>query len=117
MASMKKATTLKLNYEFRRVYSKGKSGVSPFIVVYARPNRGGKNRLGITVSAKLGKAVARNRVRRKIREIYRLSCPKQKQGYDIVIVARSRAVTAQYRELEQAYYKLCEKLGLLEDGT
>ena len=115
MASMKKATTLKLNYEFRRVYSKGKSGVSPFIVVYARPNRGGKNRLGITVSAKLGKAVARNRVRRKIREIYRLSRPKQ--GYDIVIVARSRAVTAQYRELEQAYYKLCEKLGLLEDGT
>ena len=106
--------TLKMNYEFRRVYNKGKSGVSPFLVVYARPNRGGKNRLGVTVSTKLGKAVIRNRVRRRLREIYRLSQPEMKQGYDIVLVARSRAVTATYREIERAYRKNCEKLGLLE---
>ena len=111
---MKRATTLKMNYEFRRVYNKGKSGVSPFLVVYARPNRGGKNRLGVTVSAKLGKAVIRNRVRRRLREIYRLSQPEMRQGYDIVLVARSRAVTATYREIERAYRKNCEKLGLLE---
>lgn len=114
---MKRATTLKENYEFRRVYNKGKSGVSPFLVVYARPNRGGRNRLGITVGAKLGKAVVRNRVRRRLREIYRLSQPETKQGYDIVIVARSRAVTATYRELERAYRRLCEKLELTEDPS
>ena len=114
---MKKATTLKLNYEFRRVYNKGMSGVSPFLVVYARPNRGGRNRLGITVSAKLGKAVVRNRVRRRLREIYRLFQPDQKQGYDIVLVARGRAVTAPFRELERAYHKTCEKLGLLGTAT
>ena len=112
---MKRATTLKMNYEFRRVYNKGKSGVSPFLVVYARPNRGGKNRLGVTVSAKLGKAVIRNRVRRRLREIFRLSQESMKQGYDIVLVARSRAVTATYWELERAYRKNCEKLGLLEN--
>lgn len=114
---MKRATTLKENYEFRRVYNKGKSGVSPVLVVYARPNRGGRNRLGITVSAKLGKAVVRNRVRRRLREIYRLSQPEAKQGYDIVIVARTRAVTASYRELERAYRRLCEKLELTENQS
>lgn len=110
---MKRATALKQNYEFRRVYHKGKSGVSPFLVVYARPNRSGVNRLGITVSAKLGKAVVRNRVRRRLREIYRLSQPVMKQGFDIILVARSRAVTAAYGELERAYRKNCEKLGLI----
>ena len=112
---MKKTTTLKQNYEFRRVYNKGKSGVSPFLVVYARPNRGKRNRLGVTVSTKLGKAVTRNRVRRRLREIYRLSQPEMKQGYDIVLVARTRAVTASYPELTRAYRKSCEKLALLEE--
>lgn len=111
---MKRETTLKENYEFRRVYNKGKSGVSPFLVVYARPNRSGKNRLGVTVSTKLGKAVVRNRARRRLRELFRLSQGQMKQGYDVVLVARSRAVTASHHELSRAYRKLCEKLELME---
>lgn len=114
---MKKTTTLKKNYEFRRVYNKGKSGVSPFLVVYVRPNRGGRNRLGVTVSTKLGKAVVRNRVRRRLREIYRLAQPEMKQGYDVVLVARTRSVTANYSELRRAYRRSCEKLGILEEKT
>ena len=113
---MKRATTLKENYEFRRVYRKGKSGVSPLLVVYALPGRAGRNRLGVTVSAKLGHAVARNRVRRRLREIYRLSQPELRRGYDIVLVARGRAVDAAYRDLERAYRRLCVQLGLLEAG-
>ncbi len=112
--SLKKETALKENYEFRRVYNKGKSGVSPFLVVYARPNRGTRNRLGVTVSTKLGKAVVRNRVRRRLREIYRLSQPEMKQGFDVVLVARTRAVTSSYQELARAYRKSCEKLELME---
>ena len=112
---MKREATLKQNYEFRRVYNKGKSGVSAFLVVYARPNRGGRNRLGVTVSTKLGKAVVRNRVRRRLREIYRLSQPELKQGYDVVLVARSRAVAASYSDLSRAYRRACEKLELLEE--
>lgn len=112
---MKRATTLKENYEFRRVYNKGKSGVSPFLVVYARPNRGARNRLGVTVSAKLGHAVVRNRVRRRLREIFRLAQPELKKGYDVVLVARGRAVKAPYRELEQAFRRCCSKLELWEE--
>lgn len=114
---MKRETTLKENYEFRRVYNRGKTGVSALLVVYARPNRGGGNRLGVTVSTKLGKAVVRNRVRRRLREIYRLSQPELKQGYDIVLVARTRAVTASYGELAHAYQKCCQRLELTEKKT
>lgn len=111
---MKRATTIKENYEFRRMYAKGKSGVSSCLVVYCRQNRREHNRLGVTVSAKLGHAVVRNRIRRRLREIYRLSQPKMRKGYDIILVARSRAVTATYWDLERAYLRLCEKLDLLE---
>lgn len=111
---MKRATTVKENYEFRRMYAKGKSGVSPCLVVYCRPNKRDHNRLGVTVSAKLGHAVVRNRIRRRLREIYRLSQPKMKQGFDIILVARSRAVMATYQDLERAYFRMCEKLDLLE---
>ena len=111
---MKRATTVKENYEFRRIYAKGRSGVSPYLVVYCRPNRRKNNRLGVTVSAKLGHAVVRNRVRRRLREIFRLAQPEMKQGYDVILVARSRAVNATYRELTEAYLRVCKKLELLE---
>lgn len=111
---VKRATTVKENYEFRRMYAKGKSGVSSCLVVYCRPNKRDHNRLGVTVSAKLGHAVVRNRIRRRLREIYRLSQPKMKQGFDIILVARSRAVMATYQDLERAYFRMCEKLDLLE---
>ena len=61
---MKVRNTLKKNSDFRRLYAKGKSAVNPWLVVYCRRNRGGVNRLGYTVSVKLGHAVVRNRVRR-----------------------------------------------------
>ncbi len=115
--AMKKAVTIKENYEFRRIYNKGKSGVSAFVVVYARPNNRGRNRLGVTVSTKLGKAVVRNRVRRRLREIYRLSQPQLKQGYDIVLVARTRAVNATYGEIARAYRKCCDRLELTEQKS
>ena len=109
---MKVRGTLKKNSDFRRLYAKGKSAVTPHLVVYARPNRLGENRLGYTVSVKLGHAVVRNRVRRRLREIYRLNAAALKQGYDIVVVARSRAVGSEYRKLNAAFLRACESLGL-----
>ena len=111
---MKSTTTVKQNYEFRRMYAKGKSGVSSCLVVYYRKNRLGHNRLGVTVSTKLGHAVVRNRVRRRIREIFRLSQGKMKQGYDCIVVARTRAAHADYWELKRAFEKTCKKLDLWE---
>ena len=107
--------TLKKNSDFRRLYTKGKSAATPYLVVYCRKNRLDRNRTGYTVSTKLGHAVVRNRVRRRLREIVRLHAHAVKPGYDLVLVARSRAVDAEYQKLEQAYLTACRKLGLLED--
>ena len=71
------------------------------------------NRLGITVSTKLGGAVERNRIRRRLKEVYRLSEQSVKTGYDIIIVARTRSKTAGYDELDSSVLYLLRKLGLI----
>ena len=82
-----------------------------------RDRRNGKagNRLGFTVSNKLGCAVVRNRVRRKLREIYRLNEGRLCRGHDLVVVARSRSVGADYWRLEREFLKACAGLGLLTE--
>lgn len=107
--------TLKKNSDFRRLYSKGKSAVTPYIVVYCRKNGRGVNRVGYTVSTKLGHAVVRNRVRRRLREIYRLNAPILKDGWDIVIVARARCVGAEYKKLYSSFLDACTRLSLKKE--
>jgi ribonuclease P protein component len=113
---MKRAVTLKENYEFRRLYQRGASAADRCMVLYCRKNRLGRNRYGFTVSVKLGKAVVRNRARRRLREVCRLNAPALVRGYDIVAVARSRTATAPFSELNAAYLRLAGKLGLAEKG-
>ena len=110
---MQFSKSLKLNHIFRRLYHKGKSAANKYLVLYCRRNGSAENRIGLTVSAKLGKAVVRNRVRRRLREIYRLHESRFQPGWDLVVVARSRAVDAPYRKLEQAYLSLAEGLGVM----
>ena len=83
-------------------------------MIYCRRNGSSENRIGYTVSAKLGHAVVRNRVRRRLREIYRLHESQFRPGWDLVVVVRSRAMDAPYRKLEGAYLSLADKLGLLQ---
>ncbi len=109
---MQFTTSMKEPHLFRRAYAKGKSAVTPTLVLYARKNGLGRSRLGLTTGAKIGKAVRRNRVRRRLREIYRLREPGLKPGYDLVVVARGRAVEASYRELERHFASLLKRLGL-----
>lgn len=109
--------TLKQNSDFRRLYAKGKSAVTPYMVLYCRRNRLGRNRTGYTVSAKLGKAVTRNRARRRLREVYRLNAPALTEGWDLVIVARARCVSAPWSRLNAAFLKACGELGLLREAT
>lgn len=113
---MKKTVTIKENHVFRRMYSKAPSAVTPLLVVYCRKNRLGHNRLGVTVSTKLGGAVVRNRCRRRLREVYRLAQPRLRQGYDVVIVARTRCAGAPWPKLTAAFDKACRQLGLMEEA-
>ena len=112
---MDPAVTVKENYEFRRIYRKGKSAVSPQLVIYCQRNRRGHSRLGVSVSTKLGCAVVRNRVRRRIREIYRLNKAKMLPGYDLIVVARVRAVETDYQKMDRTYLRLLEQLDLLRE--
>lgn len=110
---MKFSSSLKLNHIFRRLYSTAGQANS-HLVLYARPNRSQSNRVGITVSKKLGKAVVRNRVRRRLREVYRLHEDRFAPGWDIVVVARSRCISADFKRLTDAYLSLAEKAGILK---
>ena len=110
---MKFSRSLKLNHLFRRLYHKGKSAAGKYLVIYCRRNGTQENRIGLTVSAKLGHAVVRNRLRRRLREVYRLHENQFQPGWDLVVVARSRAVNAPYQKLEKAYLSLADQLGLL----
>ena len=111
---MKTTQSLKGNYSFRRLYTKGKSSVQPAVVLYCRKNGVRQNRLGLTVGTKVGKAVVRNRVRRRLREIYRLHEGEFRQGWDLVVVARSCAAEAAYGDLEMQLLRAAGRLGLLE---
>ena len=112
---MKYSTSLKLNHIFRRLYHT--SGVADgLLVLYARKNRTDGNRVGVTVSKKLGKAHVRNRTRRRIREVYRLNEEKFQPGWDIVVVARTRAVEAPFQRLTASYLNLAAKAGILREA-
>ena len=111
---MKQTLSIKENHVFRRLYAKGKSAVSPTLAVYCRRNGQKIDRLGLTVSTKIGKAVRRNKVRRRIREAYRIHEGRVLPGWDVVVVARVKAAFAPYRDVERDLLRLLDKLGLLK---
>ena len=111
---MKFSTSLKLNYIFRRLYHT-KGVADGLLVLYTRPNRTERNRVGITVSKKLGKAHVRNLLRRRLREVYRMNEQMFSPGFDIVVVARSRAVDCEFAKLQKSYLALAKKAGILRE--
>ena len=113
---MKVTSALKKNHEFKRLYNKGKSAASQCVVIYFRRNGRAENRLGVTVSTKLGGAVQRNRVRRRLKEIYRLNEEKISLGFDIIIVARARSRFAGYGELESSVISTFRRLKLVGEN-
>ena len=89
---MNSSETLKLNKDFKRLYYRGKCTTSHTVVLYVQKNRSGRNRIGLTCGKSVGKAFLRNRAKRLMRESYRILSPDIKNGYDIVIIARSAIV-------------------------
>lgn len=107
---MKYAESLKKNYDFRTVYRKGKSFSNKHLVVYKYKTNGPHNRVGISVSKKVGNSVVRSRVTRLIRESYRLNEESiDKMGWDFVIIARSGSSEASYHEISSALVHLLKQ--------
>ena len=113
---MKFSCSLKLNHIFSRLY-KSNPQANAYLVLYCRPNHTGKNRVGITVSKKLGKAVIRNRVRRRLREVYRLNEGLFTPGYDIVIVARSKTKYIKSTRLAEIMRRIFAEKGMLKSES
>lgn len=107
---MKKTAPIKKNYEFVRIYKKGRFYAGRYIVIYILKNNFGKNRLGITVNKKVGKSVRRNRMKRLIRESYRFYEDFIPAGLDIVFVARSVESEYGFAEIRKEMKFLLKKM-------
>ena len=98
--------SLKKNKDFQIVYRNGRSCANRLLVMYVHPNGREKNRIGISVSKKVGNSVVRHRLTRLIRESYRISEEKFRCGFDIIIIARTSARGRDYRSIESALIHL-----------
>lgn len=98
--------SLKKNHQFQFVYRNGKSYANRYLVMYVKENGLDINRIGISVSKKVGNSVVRHRVTRLIRESYRLHENIFNSGLDMVIVARQGAAAVGYKEVESALLHL-----------
>lgn len=113
---MQYTVSLKLNHVFQRLYRKGSRSAMPTLALYSRPNGRKENRLGLTTGAKLGHAVVRNKLRRRLRAIYRIHEAEFKCGFDIVVVCRAASVEASYQRLERDFLRLAKRNGLLRQS-
>ncbi|MCI5874026.1 MAG: ribonuclease P protein component [Roseburia sp.] len=103
---MKYSESLKKNKDFQNVYRRGKSYANRYLVMYVLPNQTETNRLGISVSKKVGNSVIRHHLTRLIRESYRLHEDMFNSGLDIVVIARQTAKDISYHEVESALLHL-----------
>jgi ribonuclease P protein component len=108
-----KEEKIRKNNEFRTVYRRGKSFSNQLLVLYIYKNKKELNRVGISVSKKVGKSVIRSRVKRLIGESYRLNKDSIKKGYDLVFIARTGSDDKSYVEIEKSLKNLFKRAGLL----
>ena len=114
---MKDYTSLKKNIDFQKVYKEGKSKANKYLVMYVLPNDLGINRLGISVSKKVGISVVRHHLTRLIRESYRLNSNMFNSSLDIVVVVRATARDENYHSLESALMHLGKIQNILQKNT
>lgn len=110
---MNKTGRLRKNYEFRYVYNAGKVYANNLIVMYIVSNKSSCNKTGFSVSKKVGNSVIRNKVRRRMKESYRLNSERIKKGYNIVFVSRVKASRSSYAEIEKAMLSLFKRAQLI----
>lgn len=107
--------SLKKNRDFQNVYKRGKSYANKYLIMYILENNSCTNRLGISVSKKVGNSVVRHKLTRLIREIYRLQESRFQRGLDIVVVCRASANGKSYLDLESALIHLGKLHNIIDE--
>lgn len=106
-----RARRLQKRATFREVYARGRKLYGRHLVLFALENRGAESRLGITVTRRLGGATLRNRVRRRLREMFRRQVAHRAAGWDFVVNVRNGTAEASFSEVERDFIALAERLG------
>lgn len=109
---MKQTQTLRMNYEFSRVYQKGRYLSGRYVVLHYLRRNGSQNRLGITASRKVNGSVRRNRMKRLLRESYRLVEDQVRPGYDLILVGRDSVVPPDLKTVSPEVARLLQRAGL-----
>lgn len=112
---MKFSESLKKNRDFQNVYANGKSYANKYLIMYVLENNLNKNRIGISVSKKVGNSVIRHHITRLVRESYRLQEDVFNSGLDIVVIARRTAREVGYKEIESALLHLGGLNGIINN--
>ncbi len=113
---MKYTESLRKNFQFKNVYKRGKSIANRHLVMYVFPNKQEVNRLGVSVSKKVGNSVVRSRVTRLVKESYRLQEDNISIGYDIIVIARNSMNGLSYKETYSSLRHLLKKHNMYKEG-
>lgn len=101
--------------EFKKVYSNGKNYWNRNLTLYVKKNKLEESRVGFTITKKIGNAVVRNKIRRRMKEIYRLNLHLIKEGYDLVFIPKKNVIDISYKELESAMLHILKISGSLKN--
>jgi ribonuclease P protein component len=115
MYELLKKRILKKNKHFQAVYRHGKSFANRYMVLYVLKSRCEEGRVGFAAGKRLGNAVVRNRVKRLLREAYRLNRNNIAVGFDLIIVGRQAVIDKGYTSVEDSFIKLCRQAGIVKD--
>ena len=110
-----KENVLRKNRQFQAVYKTGKSYANKHLVLYVMPNLESKPRIGFAVGKRLGGAVVRNRVKRLLREAFRLNQHSLKQGFDLIIIGRQPVVGKDFKAVNKAVLDLFGRAKLIAE--
>ena len=112
---MAKVETLKKAKEFKKVFDKGRSIADKNVVIYYLPCFNCEARIGFIVSKKNGNAVCRNRLKRLLKEVFRLNMDKIENNYDLIVIPRLPINKKNFSEIERSILKVSEKAGILKE--
>lgn len=114
---MEKVYRLRSNMEFKKVYNGGKSYWNRNLVLYVRKNDMGNTRVGYSITKKIGNSVVRNKIRRRMKEVYRLKFDGVKSNYDLIFIPKRNVTDISYRDLESAMLHILKIAGVLKEQS